>query len=449
MMTIRILLSFLIPLVLIFIMIKKKIDTSLALILCAVVSGCIAGLPLTTTLSTMKTGFGSIMSQTGLLVLFGVIFSEYLEKCGGVECVSKYIAKKTSPQGSIYAIYVLGYVISIPVNFTAAAVMMCPMIRDLSGHTKKPLQAYSCAFSVSSFLTNCLVVPTLTPALLAGMAGIAMGPFMILGIVISLIVSLICALGGALILAKKYGSIEYTGEMPAEMKEDKKNYPAVSTVVGLILLPIVLIVIGCFVPGMLPAESMAYNLVSFLGDPSISLLITILVEIFVLPKYFGNGSLADSVKVFTGSLPKAGAFLIVLGAANSFGSVLSAGGIGDTLLEMTSGLSINPLLLAFLIVTIIRAGTGVMTVAATATLPLLIPVCTAASIPITYLVIACCLGCVALIIPTDPAFWIYQDGYKISVKDTFLSITVPGTLAAVLGVIILLVINTAFPTLVM
>ena len=448
-MTIRILLSFIIPLILIFVMIKKKVDTSLALFLCAIISGCIAGLPLTTTLSTMKSGFGSIMTLTGLLVLFGVIFSEYLEKSGGIECVSRYIAKKTTPQGSIYAIYALGYVISIPVNFTAAAVMMCPMIRDLSGQTRKPVQSYSCAFSISSFLTNCLVVPTLTPALLAGMAGIEMGPFMILGIVISLIVSLICALGGALILAKKYGSIEHTGEMPADMKEEKKNFPKVSTVVWLILLPIILIVIGCFVPKMLTPDSFLQTLVSFLGDPSVALLLTIIVEMFVLARNFEGGTLASSLKVFTGALPKAGSFLIVLGAANAFGSVLSAGGIGDTLLSMTSGLNINPLLLAFLIVTIIRAGTGVMTVAATATLPLMIPVCASAGIPITYLVIACCLGCVALIIPTDPAFWIYQDGYKISVKDTFVSVTLPGTIAAVLGIVLLLIINSVFPTLVM
>ncbi len=446
--TIRILLSFIVPLVLIFVMIKKKVDTSLALILCAVVSGCVAGLPLSATLSTIKSGFGSIMSLTGLLVLFGVIFSEYLEKSGGIECISKYIAKKTSPQGSIYAIYILGYVISIPVNFTAAAVMMSPMVRDLSKQTKKPVQSYSCAFSVSSFLTNCLVVPTLTPALLAGMAGIEMGPFMVLGIVISLLTSFICALGGALILAKKYGSIEYTGQAPEEMKEDKRAYPPITTVIALILLPILLIIIGCFLPSLLPAESLARDMVSFIGDPSVALLTTIIVEFFLLSKYLG-GSISSSLKVYSDALPKAGAFLIVLGAANAFGSVLSAGGIGNTLLELTSGWNINSLLLAFLIVTIIRAGTGVMTVAATATLPLMIPVCAAAGIPITYLVLACCLGCVALIIPTDPAFWIYQDGYKLSVKDTFISVTIPGTAAAVIGIVLLLITNMIFPTLVM
>ena len=90
-----------------------------------------------------------------------------------------------------------------------------------------------------------------------------------------------------------------------------------------------------------------------------------------------------------------------------------------------------------------------MTVAATATLPLMIPVCAAAGIPITYLVLACCLGCVALIIPTDPAFWIYQDGYKLSVKDTFISVTIPGTAAAVIGIVLLLITNMIFPTLVM
>ena len=326
--------------------------------------------------------------------------------------------------------------------------MMSPMVRDLSKQTKKPVQSYSCAFSVSSFLTNCLVVPTLTPALLAGMAEIEMGPFMVLGIVISLLTSFICALGGALMLAKKYGSIEYTGQAPEKMREDKRAYPPITTVIALILLPILLIIIGCFLPSMLPAESLARDMVSFIGDPSVALLITIIVEFFLLSKYLG-GSISSSLKVYSDALPKAGAFLIVLGAANAFGSVLSAGGIGNTLLELTSGWNINSLLLAFLIVTIIRAGTGVMTVAATATLPLMIPVCAAAGTPITYLVLACCLGCVALIIPTDPAFWIYQDGYKLSVKDTFISVTIPGTAAAVIGIVLLHITNIIFPTLVM
>lgn len=441
--TIRILLSFIVPLVFIFYMIKKKADVTLLLFLSAIISGIIAGVPLTTILSTLKTGFGSVLSQVGLLVLFGVIFSEYLEQAGGIKCLARFIAKRTTPNGSIYAIYAFGYIVSIPVNFTAATTMIVPMIKRLSKDTGKPLVAYACAFSTASFLTNCLVVPTLTPALLAGMAGIEIGPFMALGIVISLILSLICALGGALILARRRGAVEHVGSnLPEDFEDSKEQYPSVKTVAGLIFLPILLILLGTIIPKLLALGTIGYEVISFIGEPTGALFVTIIIEMLVLRNYLKD---SNPMPVFAAGIKNAAGLIVLLGAANAFGEVLSAGGIGTVIMGLFSNVNVSVLLLAFLMVSILRAGTGAMTVAATTALPLLLPVLEQNGGSPTLLVIACCLGCCALIIPSCTEFWIFKDAYGISVRDTFMSITIPSTVSAVLGIMILLIIEVFMP----
>lgn len=145
--TVRILLSFLIPLLVIFYLIHKKADPTFFLLVAALLSGLISGQPLSSLMGTISEGFGSIMIMCGLIVVFGVVFSEFLSASGGVECLARCLMKQSSAQGSIYAIYALGYVISIPINFTPAAALMMPLIKRLSAVSGKPVQAYACALA--------------------------------------------------------------------------------------------------------------------------------------------------------------------------------------------------------------------------------------------------------------------------------------------------------------
>lgn len=440
---VRIILSFVVPLILIFVMIRKRFDTTLFLIVGAMISGILAGLPLTDMLSIIKSGFGSVLSQIGLLLLFGMIFSEYLEASGGIACLAGFIAKKTSPKGSIYAMYAFGYVVSIPVNYTAALTMISPLTRKLAVDTKQPIQAYACAFGLAAFLTNCLMVPTLTPALLAGIAGIGLGPFMLIGMVISLIASLAAALGGALLLAKKYGNIEHVGKKPADMAGagEDRPHPPIGMVIGLILFPIALITLGTLIPGLLAEGTWGHEIASFVGDPVGALFLTILIEMVVLHKYLER----DVMDVFHDGLLHVSNLLIITGAANAFGLVLAEGGIGTLILDWLSGAHIPVLLLAFLMVAILHAGVGSIIVAATTTLSLLLPMVQASGGSPTLLVCACCLGAVAFMLPNSTEFFIFRDAYQMSHKDTLLSVSIPGTIAGIIGIICLLIFNALVP----
>ena len=133
-------------------------------------------------------------------------------------------------------------IISIPVNFTPAAALMMPLLKRLSATLKKPIQSYACAFSVASFSTNCLVIPTMTPVMLASMAGITgnrLGWMIVFGLLISFAISAVAALGGALILVKKYGNIQRAADVATEQETAATGSQApIAITLLMVLLPI-------------------------------------------------------------------------------------------------------------------------------------------------------------------------------------------------------------------
>ena len=93
-------------------------------------------------------------------------------------------------------------------------------------------------------------------------------------------------------------------------------------------------------------------------------------------------------------------------------------------------------------VAILHAGIGSIFVAATTSLSLLLPIVQTSGGSLTLLVSACCLGCVAFMLPNNTEFFIFRDAYKLSNKGTLISVALPGTIAGVIGILCLLALNT-------
>ena len=433
----RIIISFIVACVCVFIFIKKKMTPSLALLLSAIICGVVAGIPMGTIASTVTSSFGSIMSLAGLPILFGVIFGHFLNLSGGLSRLATSLVRRVGANGSIFAIYIFGYLISIPINFIPAAAITMPLVKSLPERTNKHITAYACAFATASFLTTATVIPTLTPLTLGTMAKLNMASFFMWGLLISFPVSLAGSLGWAFYLAKRHGSVEKVSNEALGNMGVSRNTPTPGITISLILVPIVLIVGGALVPYALPAENVFSQIVALIGNPSVALLIGILVEMVVLKPYLPK----PTMRVFEEGIASASTSMIIVGAASIFGDVLMATGLNNLILGMVDSLNISVLLLAWLIATIMRAAIGIPLVVGTALIPLLLPVVLESGVSPILFVLTLCIAAVGLIVPTDSSFWLYKEGMGLTTKETFLSITVPGTIMSVLGILLILFIS--------
>ena len=440
-MDIRIILSFVIPVIFMIVCIKKNVTSFLFLLGAAVLSALIGGMPLNNIVNTMSGGFGEIMQVSGLIIILGVVFAEILEASGGLSSLMNRIVTKTGSNGSIFAVWIFGYVLSIPVSFIAATAVGCPLLKGISDRTGKPLCAYGAAYISASWTTNFLVVPTFTPVMVAGMVGANIGTMFVCGLIVSLIASLIGSLAYAYYLAKRYGSVvkaeDFHEHVTITETQTDKAGPSGGTIVGLILVPIVLILLGSIIPYVFPAGSAIVTLFSLIGNASFAMILAVLAAMVALWKY-----IAEPMKAVERGIGKVGINLAVCGMANAFGAVLLANGIDDLIIRYTQNINIPVLVLAYVVTVLLRMGTGVNTVACTTVAPLFLPLVVSTGVSPVLYAMTICLGAAGFTIPTEPSFWIYKDFTKMTTKETTQAYTVPTTIISVVGFVIVLIMSS-------
>ena len=434
-------LTFIVPIAIMVILIAKKVEPILFLFIAALAAGLVSGMPLGTMASSIVTSFGIMLQIAGLVLVFGTVYAQFLSESGGITSLANALVKRVGNDGSVVAIFILGYVLCIPVNVIPAAAMVSPLIRNLSDRTGVARPAYACAFAVPAYLTNCTIIPTLTATVLVTISGVDIGWFLVYAFLVTIPIAIIGCMLYALFLAKKYGKVQ-TKETFQEasntiQSDSDQKLPPVSTIVGLIIIPMALIILGALISYIAPNATILIQLFGLIGNPSIALFIGILLEVVCLKDYLN----APVMKVFNQGITVSGSTLVVVGISGGLGTILSSSGFGDMLMGYVSTWTIPLLFLTWLLGGLFHMGIGIYLVACTTLYPILAPAIAAAGISPVLFVLTIAVAGTGFLIPTDSAFWIFKEGMGLTTKETFLSITVPGTITSVLGLIIIMMLN--------
>lgn len=446
----NVLLAFVITMAILLIsLIVFKVSPGISLFVCAILMGILCGMPLTDITSNLTSGFGSIMSSIGLLIIFGGIFGKMLGDSGGMEEMAKGLLRVFGKKNDMLALNLAGFIVSIPVYFGSAYITLNPLVESLQKLTKKKTSAYVAALFTGLLLTHCVVAPTPGPLAVAGQIGADVGWFIIYGIIVSLPASLICGWQYANILNRKLTKAErekQKAEAQALINDDEllkadPTKPSAGLTLGLIALPIILILIKSICDIVLPEGNMLRVAFTFLGDNNVALFIAMMVTGAALKKYLVPATSPTLWNYIDSVSDSVGNILMVIGCGNCFGTVLQASGLGDALVDVLSAINIPVILLAFILAMIIRAAVGSATVAMLTTVSIVGPMALATGISPITVGLAICVGTVGLTLPTDAAFWIPTRYSNITVNEAFAATTLPTTLASVVGFAVVIILN--------
>lgn len=443
------LLVFLLSMVfLLVILIKFKFSPICALIFASIFFGLVSGMPVLDISSAITTGFGNTMKSLGLVLAFGTIFGIFLTESGGTEELAKFLLRKFGIKKDFLAITLTGFIISIPVFFGAAYNMLAPLTNTLSQITKKKIAGYSCALFTGLIITHCMVPPTPGPVAVAGIVGADIGFIILYGCIIGIIATLLIGWGYANIVGRKVGDIyrepgEARAEIVQKMVDDKMldrnpNNPSAGLVIFLILLPAVMIMVGTLL-GVLAPDGVVSSVFRFLGEATIALFIAMIITGIVLSKYLKDkGTLWTRIEAMA---DKTGNILLIVGVGGSFGAVITASGLADTLVDIMQKGNIPMIPLCFLLAIILRACIGSATVAVLTSANIAGIAAVAMGYSPTIITLAICAGAVGLALPTDGGFWIAVRGNNIDMKTALQGITIPTTIAALIALGAVLVLN--------
>ncbi len=421
---------------LLFLILRLKIQAFLALLIVCIVVGILAGMPATEILETMKDGMGGTLGFVATVVGLGALFGGILEQSGGAQQLASYMLNKTGEKNAPWAMMITGFAVAIPVFFDVAFIILVPVTYALSRKTGKSLLLYAMPLLAGLAITHAFIPPTPGPIAVADILGADLGWVIIFGFLAGLPAAIVAGPVFAKYISKK---IHIEPLVFDEEDDEIRMKPSPGLIISIIVIPIVLIVLNTVIGSPLLDDfsipnSILYT-IQLIGHPFTALIIANLIAWYFLGIKRGM-SKEYLLKVATKSFQAAGIIILLTGAGGAFKQILINTGAGEMIAEALNSTFFNPLLFGFVVAALVRVLQGSSTVAMITAAGITAPVLTGNAFSmaqISLIVIAIASGASVMSHVNDSGFWLVGQFLNLTEKQTFKTWTVMTTLIAVVG----------------
>jgi len=398
---------------LIFLVLKTKIHTFLALIFGAVLIGLIAGLDSAKIADAISQGFGGTLGNIGIIIGFGLMMGEVFQLSGATTRMARTFLKICGKGKEEVALAITGFIVSIPIFCDSAFVILSPIVKEISRQTKKSVVGLGFALAGGLVVSHSVIPPTPGPLASASLFGVDLGKFFIFTIIIS-IPMVIATTIYTTRLGKKIHQLPGEGddvwERPLKqspvyqelVKEDESGLPSTFLSFLPILLPIILIMCSTVTKAANLGGTVA-AILGFLGTPVIAVGIGLIIAIYTLTLKLSR---KEALEKMENSLKAAGMIILVTGGGGALGRMLTTTGIGGYIAEQLTNQPIPIIVLPFIIATLIRFAQGSGTVAMTTSASICAPIVIAAGGSPMLGALAACIGSLFFSTFNDSFFWV-------------------------------------------
>ena len=447
---------------LIFLVLKTKIQAFLALIISTVVVGVIGGMPLTNItievdgvektfgiVNSITSGFGGTLGSIGIIIGFGVMMGQIFEVTGAAKRMAHTFLKLFGKKREEEALALTGFLVSIPIFCDSGFVVLAPIAKAISKATKKSVIGLGVALAAGLVITHSLVPPTPGPLGVCGIFGVDVGKFILLTLVLALPMAIACIAYSRLYLSKKYYRIPNDEGEIVEAEYQEPNYEAafamdMTGVPGVLesfmplIIPIILILINTVATAMGKTEGFM-NILVFLGQPIVAVGLGLIVAILTLGRKLDrHEALAEMEK----GMASAGIIMLVTGGGGALGQIIKDSGLGTYMAEGLAKTAIPIIVLPLLISTAMRFIQGSGTVAMTTAASITAPIIAASGVSPILGAVACCVGSLFFGYFNDSYFWVVNRTLGVSeAKDQLMTWSVTSTVAWAVGVVEVLILN--------
>ncbi|MBE0603217.1 MAG: GntP family permease, partial [Deltaproteobacteria bacterium] len=303
---------------------KFKLNPFLALLMAAIATAFMVMMPLGQITGKIVTGFGNTMKGIGIVIGLGIILGKILAEAYATDQIADSMVRTVGEKHASLATTLTGYLVSIPVFFDAAFVILTPLNHQLSRTTKTPYITMLTGLAMGLIATHATVIPTPGPLAVAGNMNADLGMFTLYAIIASLPAALVAGWLYGRILGKYRPEISEPLHAEGAALETGVSKPPVSLALFVLLLPILLILIGSVMALVVEKGSLGASIFGFFGDKNIALLIGVIVAMIAM-KPFIKKSMGELISVAAES---AGLILLITGAGGAFGQIINDSGIG-------------------------------------------------------------------------------------------------------------------------
>ena len=394
--------------IILFLVLKFKINPVISMILASLYMGISCSLGFMDTITSINSGFGSLMTGIGFPIGFGIMMGQILEDSGAAESLAKSILKAFPGKKAPWALGLTAFLLSIPVFFDGTFVILIPLGIAVAKETKRPLAYFAGAIAIGGVSSQTFVPPTPNPLAAATILNFDLSYIIIAGTIVGLAAAVFSMFVWFRMLDRPGfwdPNKDETGllDMDAAVVH-RVDLPSPWAAVIPICLPVLAILIGSFWPVVTGSD--APVVIQFISQKTIAILLGLLAAYIILLKRMGWSGLNESVSK---SLKQAGVVLLITGAGGAFGAVIQATNIGEVLIAgLTEGQSSTMLILCltFGIGVLFRVAQGSGTVASITAMTIMASVAPSAGCHPVYIALAALAGGNFIGHVNDSGFWV-------------------------------------------
>lgn len=360
---------------LLFMTVKMKLHSMIALLLIAIFVAFMEGMDTVTLVKTITKGAGSTLGGVGLVIVLGAALGQLMTDCGASKKIADTIVAHCGTRTLRWGVMFVGIIFGISMFFEVGFMVVVPLVVSIAKEAKIPYMYLIIPVLAGVAQAHSVFPPQPGPVALVDAFGADSGMVYLLGLVV-VIPSVICA---GIILPRFLKGLD-TLAVPKLGNIDEnslKSFKLPSFAICLLipLLPAVFMIGHTIIANFVAKGTFVYTTFEFLGSPNVSLLVAVLVAIYVFGIRAGRKISETS----------------------------------DTISSAIKGIS----------TVVIRWATGQGAVSAITAAGIVAPLIPVFNVNPTLLMLATAVGSNTITMPNDAAFWMMKETFNLSMGQTF------------------------------
>ena len=426
--------------VLLLLIMRFQLNTFIALIITAMLTGILLGMPYNKIVTTIEAGIGGTLGHIALIFGLGAMLGKLLADGGGATQIADTLIAKLGKKYVQWAMVIASFMIGIALFFEVGLVLLIPLVFTIAKRMNVSQLKIGLPMVTALSVTHGFLPPHPGPVVIAKELNAPIGEVLLYGFIIAIPVTLIA--GPLFVKIAPYlsrsafereGDISSLGATKSFEDEKLPNF-ALSTFTA--LLPVLLMLFATIWQLVTGHESEPKNhlerIIYFVGNAGTAMLIAVIFAIFSMGILRGK-STKQVMNTLTEAIYPIGMMLLIIGAGGAFKQILIDGGVGGAVEHIFTDVRISPILLAWLVAALLRLALGSATVAAISTTGIILPLLQTTDVNLALVVLAIGAGSIFCSHVNDAGFWMFKEYFGLTVKETFLTWSLVETIISVSG----------------
>ncbi len=406
-----------------------KVNAFLAFLIVSIITGLILGIPLSKITQSVQKGIGDTLGSLVIVIALGAMLGKLVAESGASQKITNTLMKAFGAKNIQWALMITGFIVGIPLFYNVGFVLMIPLIFAASYQMKMPAVYVGLPMLAALSVTHGFLPPHPSPTALVGQFSANMGLTLLYGIAIAIPAIL---LGGP-VFARTLKDID-AKPLQTFLKEPIRDelLPSATLSFSASLLPVFLLAFTTVIPLLVPLKGTMNDLLHFIAEPSIVMLIALVFATFAL----GIGqkrSMSEVMVIYVDAVKDVAIILLIVAGAGALKQIFSDSGVSAQIATMLKNWTIHPLILGWLIAAVIRVCIGSATVAGLTTAGIIAPVMATTNVNPNLMVLAIGAGSLMFSHVNDSGFWMFKEYFNLSIKQTIRSWSVMETIIGTVG----------------